>query len=50
MLGKKKVNAIVDKQEYRLLMDFIRKTDPAAFVTVISVNEIHYLPKDKSLS
>ena len=41
---------IVDKQEYRLLMDFIRKNDPTAFVTVIAVNEINYLPKDKSLS
>lgn len=47
---RQEIVTIVDKQEYRLLMDFIRKTDPAAFVTVISVNEIHYLPKDKSLS
>lgn len=41
---------IVDKQEYRKLMDYIRKNDPAAFVTVIAVNEINYTPKDKSLS
>ena len=41
---------IVDKQEYRKLMDYIRKTDPTAFVTVIAVNEINYMPKDKSLS
>ena len=47
---RQEIVTIVDKQEYRLLMDFIRKTDPAAFVTVISVNEIHYLPKAKSLS
>ena len=47
---RQEIVTIVDKQEYRLLMDFIRKTDPSAFVTVISVNEIHYLPKDKSLS
>ena len=47
---RQEIVTIVDKQEYRLLMDFLRKTDPAAFVTVISVNEIHYLPKDKSLS
>ena len=47
---RQEIVTIVDKQEYRLLMDFIRKTDPTAFVTVISVNEIHYLPKDKSLS
>ena len=36
---------IVDKQEYRLLMDYIKKTDPTAFITVYSVNEIHYQPK-----
>ena len=47
---RQEIVTIVDKQEYRLLMDYIRKTDPSAFVTVISVNEIHYLPKDKSLS
>ncbi len=41
----KEIITIVDKQEYRLLMDFIRKTDPAAFVTVIAVNEICYQPK-----
>ncbi len=36
---------IVDKNEYRLLMDFIKKTDPRAFVTVIEVNELRYQPK-----
>lgn len=47
---RQEIVTIVDKQEYRQLMDFIRKTDPAAFVTVIAVNEINYMPKDKSLS
>ena len=47
---RQEIVTIVDKQEYRQLMDYIRKTDPAAFVTVISVNEINYMPKDKSLS
>jgi len=37
--------AIVDKQEYRRLMEYIKKTDPTAFVTVISVNELRYQPK-----
>lgn len=41
------VITIVDKQEYRLLMDYVRKTDPKAFVTVYSVNEIRYQPKVK---
>ena len=36
---------IVDKQEYRLLMDYVKKCDPTAFVTVYSVNEISYQPK-----
>lgn len=36
---------IVDKQEYKSLMDFIRKTDPKAFVTVYSVSEMRYQPK-----
>lgn len=42
---RKEVIAIVDKQEYRRLMDFVRKVDPKAFVTVYSVNEIRYQPK-----
>ena len=42
---RKEVITIVDKHEYRKLMDFVRKTDPKAFVTVYSVNEIRYQPK-----
>ena len=38
---------IVDKNEYKRLMDFIRKTDPKAFVTVYSVSEMRYQPKIK---
>lgn len=44
---RKEVITIVDKQEYRKLMDYVRKTDPKAFVTVYSVNEIRYQPKIK---
>jgi uncharacterized membrane-anchored protein YitT (DUF2179 family) len=36
---------IVDKHEYRKLMDFIRETDPVAFVTVYSVSDMRYQPK-----
>lgn len=43
----KEIITIVDKQEYKALMDYIRKTDPKAFVTVYSVNEIRYQPKMK---
>ena len=42
---RKEVVTIVDKNEYRKLMEFVRKTDPKAFVTVYSVNEILYQPK-----
>ncbi|MBQ4549589.1 MAG: YitT family protein [Oscillospiraceae bacterium] len=42
---RREIVTIVDKQEYRRLMDYIRKTDPKAFVTVYSVNEIRYQPK-----
>lgn len=40
------VIVIVNKQEYRLLMDFISKTDPKAFVTIYNVNEVVYQPKN----
>ena len=42
---RREVIAIVDKQEYRKLMDFVRKTDPKAFVTVYSVSDMRYQPK-----
>jgi len=43
---RKEIITIVDKQEYMRLMDYLRKTDPKAFVTVISVQEINYQPKN----
>ena len=42
---RKEVVTIVDKNEYRKLMEFVRKTDPKAFVTVYAVNEVRYQPK-----
>jgi uncharacterized membrane-anchored protein YitT (DUF2179 family) len=44
---RKEIITIVDKTEYRRLMDFVRKVDPKAFVTVYAVNEIRYQPKIK---
>ena len=44
---RKEIVTIVDKSEYRKLMDFIKKNDPKAFVTVYSVNEMQYQPKLK---
>lgn len=42
---RREMIAIVDKNEYIKLMDFVRATDPKAFVTVYSVSEISYVPK-----
>lgn len=36
---------IVDKQEFKRLMNHIREVDPNAFVTVYSVSEMRYRPK-----
>jgi uncharacterized membrane-anchored protein YitT (DUF2179 family) len=44
---KREIITIVDKQEYKKLMDYVKKTDPKAFVTVYSVSEISYQPKKK---
>ena len=44
---RKEIVTIVDKSEYRKLMEFIRKNDPKAFITVYSVNEMQYQPKVK---
>lgn len=42
---RKEIVTVVDKNEYRRLSDFIKKTDPKAFVTVIAVNAMQYQPK-----
>jgi len=44
---RREIITIVDKQEYKALMDYVRKVDPKAFVTVYSVSEISYQPKKK---
>ena len=44
---RKEIITIVDRQEYRKLMDFVRKEDPNAFVTVYAVSEMRYQPKVK---
>ena len=44
---KQEVITIVDKQEYKALMDYVKKVDPKAFVTVYSVNDMRYQPKVK---
>ena len=42
---RREIITIVDKSEYRKLMDFVREVDPKAFVTVYSVSEMRYQPK-----
>ena len=36
---------IVDKDEYKQLMDYVRRVDPKAFVTVYAVSDMRYQPK-----
>ncbi len=42
---RREIITIVDNQEFKRLMDYIKKTDPTAFVTVYSVSEVNYQPK-----
>ena len=44
----REIITIVDNQEYRRLMDYMKKTDPKAFITVYAVSHINYQPKMKS--
>lgn len=44
---KMEMVTIVDKHEYKQLMDYIRNVDPTAFVTVYSVSNMRYQPKLK---
>ena len=47
-ISRREILTIVDNNEYRKLMGFVKNTDPKAFVTVYSVNELHYQPKVKN--
>ena len=42
---RREMITIVDKHEYRRLMDYVRQVDPKAFVTVYAVSEMRYQPK-----
>lgn len=44
---KREIITIVDKHEYKRLMDYLNKVDPKAFITVYAVSEIKYQPKKK---
>lgn len=42
---RKEIITIVDKQEFKALMNYVKKVDPKAFITVYSVSEVNYQPK-----
>lgn len=42
---RREIITIVDKQEYKRLMDYVSGLDPNAFITVYAVQEISYKPK-----
>ena len=42
---KMEMVTIVDKNEYKKLMDYVRDIDPKTFVTVYSVSDMRYMPK-----
>ena len=43
--SKIEIVTIVDKSEYKKLMNFVRQVDPTAFLTVYSVSFMQYQPK-----
>lgn len=45
----REIITIVDRSEYQKLMDYIVKNDPEAFVTVYTVSDVRYRPKEKTL-
>jgi len=45
----REIVTIVDKNEYRKLMDYVKQIDPKAFITVYSVKEMRYQPKIKKV-
>lgn len=44
---RRELITIVDRQEFRRLMDFLGRLDSKAFVTVYTVTEMHYQPKPR---
>ena len=50
MEKKMEIVTLVNKHEYAMLMDYVKKIDPKAFVTVYNCKEIMYNPKVKNPS
>lgn len=45
MQKQREIITIVDKREYQILMNFMNRTDPEAFITVYTVSDVRYRPK-----
>ena len=45
MEKRREIITIVDKGEYKKLMDFMNREDPKAFITVYTVSDMRYQPK-----
>ncbi len=43
----REIITIVDRSEYQKLMDYIIRKDPEAFVTVYTVSDVRYRPKER---
>ncbi len=45
---RKEIITIVDKHEFKSLMNYVKQVDPKAFITVYAVSEMKYQPKQIS--
>lgn len=44
---RNEIITIVDKNEYQMLMQYMVREDPAAFITVYNVSDMRYIPKNR---
>lgn len=48
MQKRREIITIVDKAEYQKLMSYMNREDPQAFITVYTVSDMRYQPKDNT--
>lgn len=48
MQKRREIITIVDKAEYQKLMSYMNREDPQAFITVYTVSDMRYRPKDNT--
>ena len=46
MQKRREIITIVDKAEYQKLMSYMNREDPQAFITVYTVSDMRYQPKE----